>query len=70
MLLGKKYTRLKRRLNAAELYVTFVTQDDKSIRLPRKLNMLAVLSIHEKVSPSAVSREIDKFKRKLKQQEV
>ena len=70
MLLGKKYTRLKRRLNAGELYVTFVTQDDKCIRLPRKLNMLAVLSIHEKVSPAAVKREIDKFERKLKQQEV
>lgn len=70
MLLGKKYTRLKRRLNAGELYVTFVTQDDKRIRLPRKLNMLSVLSIHEKVSPSAVKREIDKFERKLKQQEV
>ena len=70
MLLGKKYTRLKRSLNAGELYVQFVTKEDQPIRLPRKLNMLAVLSIHEKVSPSAVERETYKFKRKLKQQEV
>lgn len=70
MLLGKKFTRIKRALNAGEYYVQFVTDQGKRIRLPRKLNMLAILSFHEKVSQAAVQRETDKFQRKLKQQEV
>ena len=70
MLLGKKFTRIKRSLNAGEYYVQFVTDQGKRIRLPRKLNMLVILSFHEKVSHAAVLRETDKFQRKLKQQEV
>ena len=42
MLLGKKFTRIKRSLNAGEYYVQFVTDQGKRIRLPRKLNMLAL----------------------------
>ena len=69
MLLGKKYTRIKRALNAGQLYVSFRAEDGTEIRLPRKLNMLAVLSIHEKVSKKATEAETRKFKRKLKQKE-
>lgn len=71
MLLGKRYTRIKRKLNASVMKVTFERKDDGStIELPRKLNMLAVLSMSEKVNNKAVEREIEKFKKQLKAQSV
>ena len=71
MLLGNKYSRIKRKLNASVMKVTFERKDDGStIELPRKLNMLAVLSLSEKVNDKAVEREIEKFKKRLKAQSV
>ena len=68
MLLGKKYTRIKRRCNAAQISVSFRDKCGNEIRLPRKLNMLGVLSLSEKVSKDAVEKEILKFKKRLEQQ--
>ena len=61
MLLGKKYTRIKRACNAATIKVSLTAQDGTTINLPRKLNMLAVLSVHGLVNKKAADREIDKF---------
>ena len=61
MLLGKKYTRLKRSFNASYYEVTFAGKDGEEIKLPRKLNMLAVLSLYEKVNHKALVKECEKF---------
>ena len=65
MLLGKKYTRIKRAFNAATFEVSFTRQDDSQIKLHRKLNMLAVLSMYGKVNQKAVERECVKLKKTL-----
>jgi hypothetical protein len=70
MLLGKKYTRIKRKLNAAEAQLSITTSSGIIVRLPRKLNMLGILSLREKVNLKAVNREIDKFVKRLKEQSV
>lgn len=67
MLLGKKYTRIKRELNAATIEVSFTRRDGTTIKLPRKLNMLAVLSMREKVNQKAAERETNKFVERLKE---
>ena len=61
MLLGKKYTRIKRSLNASSYEVTFAGKDGEEIKLPRKLNMLAVICIYSKVNKKAVVKECEKF---------
>jgi len=69
MLLGKKYTRIKRAYNATVFKVTFTRKEDgTAIELPRKLNMLAVLSLGERVNQKAVEREIRKFEKRLKEE--
>lgn len=68
MLLGKKYTRIKRKMNAATIEVRFTRSDGTEIKLPRKLNMLAVLSLSQRVSKAAVERETDKFVKRLKEE--
>lgn len=69
MLLGKKYTRLKRSFNASYFKVEFTDkQTGEKIILPRKLNMLAVVSMYAKVNRKAVTREAEKFN-KLRQQQ-
>ena len=67
MLLGKKYTRIKRKMNAATIEVSFTRRDGTTIKLPRKLNMLAVLSMREKVNQKAAERETEKFVERLKE---
>lgn len=69
MLLGKKYTRIKRKMNAATIEVRFTRSDGTEIKLPRKLNMLAVLSLSQRVSnKAAVERETNKFVKRLKEE--
>jgi hypothetical protein len=70
MLLGKKYTRIKRKLNATEAQLYITTSSGITVRLPRKLNMLGILSLREKVNLKAVNRETDKFVKRLKEQSV
>lgn len=65
MLLGKKYTRIKRSFNAATFEVSFRKKDDSQIKLPRKLNMLAVVSMYSKVNQKAVNRECKKLIKSL-----
>lgn len=67
MLLGKKYTRIKRKMNAATIEVSVTRRDGTTIKLPRKLNMLAVLSMREKVNQKAAERETEKFVERLKE---
>lgn len=69
MLLGKKYTRIKRNFNESYLKVGFTDkQTGEKIILPRKLNMLAVVSMYAKVNHKAVIREAEKFKQIREQQ--
>lgn len=68
MLLGKKYTRIKRKINAATIEVSVTQRDGTTIKLPRKLNMLAVLSMRERINQKAAERETDKFVERLKKQ--
>lgn len=61
MLLGKKFTRIKRSFNSSSFEVAFTGKDGEEIKLPRKLNMLAVVSIYGKVNKKAVVKECEKF---------
>ena len=65
MLLEKLYTRIKRSFHAKNVEVTFQDKEGKTIHLPRKLNMLAVVSIYRKVNQKAVKRESLKYKSQL-----
>lgn len=64
MILGKKYTRIKRAFNAATIEIGFAKSNGDKIKLPRKLNMLAVISLREKVSKKAVKEECEKFNKR------
>ena len=69
MLLGKKYTRIKRNSNASYFKVGFTDkQTGEKIILPRKLNMLAVVSMYAKVNHKAVVKECEKFNKVREQQ--
>ena len=68
MLLGKKYTRIKRNFNASYFKVEFTKQTGEKIILPRKLNMLAVVSMYAKVNHKAVVKECEKFNKVREQQ--
>lgn len=66
MLLGKEYTRIKRSYNAASVTIQLTTPDGAEVKLPRKINMLAVLKLHnKKVNKKAAEREIRKQIAKL-----
>ena len=66
MLLGRRYTRLKRNSGAAGIRVEFRDKQGVKLKnLPRKLNMLFVLHILKdgKVNKKALLREFDKYDR-------
>ena len=67
MLLGKRYTRIKRKMNAKTLKVEFTRPDGSTIKLTRKLNMIAVVSLYYKVNKKTVQKVTYKFKSSLKQ---
>lgn len=67
MLLGKIYTRIKRDWNAATFEVQFNKADGSTIKLPRKLNMIAVVSMFRKVKIKTVIKYTEKFNNQLKQ---
>lgn len=66
MLLGKRYTRIKRDWNAATLKVEFTKSDGSTIKLPRKLNMIAVVSMFHKVKRKTAIKYAEKFNNLLK----
>ena len=66
MILGRRYARLKRNINAEEIRVEFRDKQGLKLKnLPRKLNMLFVLHILKdgKVNKKALLREFDKYDR-------
>lgn len=67
MLLGKRYTRIKRKWNAATLKIEFTRSDGSTIKLPRKLNMIAVVSMFHKVKEKTAIKYTEKFNNSLKQ---
>lgn len=67
MLLGKRYTRIKRKMNAKTLKVEFTRSDGSTIKLSRKLNMIAVVSLYYKVKIRTALKVAYKFKSSLKQ---
>ena len=69
MKLGKRFYLLKKRYNAGEVRLTFSRNDGSELKPHRKLNMLLVLSFHEKVSREAVKKEFDKMNRRYGKQE-
>lgn len=62
MLLGKKYTRIKRKINAATINYVLTKSDGTEIKFPRKLKMLIVLALYGCVNSKAVTTESIKFK--------
>lgn len=69
MILGRRYARLKRNINAEEIRVEFRDkQGVKLMNMPRKLNMLFVLHVLKdgKVNKKALLREFDKYSRIVK----
>ena len=66
MLLGKRYTRIKRDWNAAIIKVEFTKSDGSTIKLPRKLNMIAVVSMFHKVKIKTAIKYAEKFNNSLK----
>ena len=67
MLLGKRYTRIKRDWNAATIKVEFTKSDGSTIKTPRKLNMIAVVSMFHKVKIKTAIKYAEKFNNSLKQ---
>lgn len=63
MILGKKFTWLKRRINAGSIDITFTSREDSSVLKPhRKLNMLLILHLtHMRVNKKAVNKELNKM---------
>ena len=66
MLLGKRYTRIKRKLNAKTLYLEFTRTDGVPIKLSRKLNMIAIVSMSGKVKKRTGVKYAEKFIETLK----
>ena len=62
MLLGKRYTRIKRKINAATINYVLTKPDGTEIKMPRKLNMLTVLAFHGYSKKKAAITEATKFK--------
>ena len=59
MILGKAYTKIKRRINAADISITFRRKDDTPMPKPRrKYNMLMVLCAYGyRVNMKALEKE-------------
>ena len=68
MLSGKIYARIKRDWNAATLKMEFTRSDGSTIKLPRKLNMICVVSMIHKVKRKTAIKYAEKFNNSLKQQ--
>lgn len=66
MILGKRFSRLKRRYNAGTISVTFTRKDGTVMKPHRKLNMLLVFSTIGQVNKKAALKEIEKFNNKYK----
>lgn len=65
MILGKRFSRLKRSLNAGSINVTFTRKEDGKVLKPhRKLNMLLALSYYVTVNRKAMQEEVQKMKRR------
>lgn len=62
MILGKKYTRIKRKINAATINYVLTKPDGTKIKFPRKLKMLTVLAFYGCSNKKAATREALKFK--------
>ena len=72
MKLGKRFSRMKHSVNAADINVSFTRKDGSEMpKLPRKLNMLLVLlfSKQGKVNKKATLRELNKYQSRLKQEQ-
>lgn len=54
-------------MNAKTLKVEFTRPDGSTIKLTRKLNMIAVVSLYYKVNKKTVQKVTYKFKSSLKQ---
>lgn len=64
MILGKAYTKIKRRINAADISITFRRKDDTPMPKPRrKYNMLMVLAVDGgyRVNRKALKKEKSKY---------
>ena len=69
MLLGRRYTRLKRTINAESIRIEFRNKEGgKLINTPRKLNILFVLHVLKdgKVNKKALLREFDRYHHRVK----
>ena len=68
MILGKRFSRIKRSVNAADINVSFTRKDgSEKPKFNRKLNMLMVLLFSRqcKVNKKAIMREFKKYEAKL-----
>lgn len=68
MILGKRFSRIKRSVNAADINVSFTRKDGSEMpKFNRKLNMLMVLlfSRQSYVNKKAIMREFKKYEAKL-----
>ena len=63
MKLGKRFTRLKRIINAGSIDCAFTRREDGLVLKPhRKLNMLLILHLtHMRVNKKAVNKELNKM---------
>ena len=71
MILGKRFSRMKGSVNAADIHVSFTRKDGSEMpKLPRKLNMLLVLlfSKQGKVNKKATFRELNKYQSRIQNQ--
>lgn len=53
-------------MNAKTLKVEFIRSDGSTIKLPRKLNMIAVVSMSHKVKMKTAIKYAEKFNNSLK----
>ncbi len=68
MILGKRFSRIKRSVNAADINVSFTRKDGTEMpKFHRKLNMMMVLLFSRqcKVNKKAIKREFKKYEAKL-----
>jgi hypothetical protein len=68
MILGKRFSRIKRSVNAADINVSFTRKDGTEMpKFHRKLNMMLVLLFgrQSKVNKKALMRELEKYQSKL-----
>lgn len=68
MILGKRFSRIKSSVNAADINVSFTRKDGTEMpKFHRKLNMMMVLLFSRqcKVNKKAIKRELDKYQSRL-----